>query len=106
MSHINEDVHTRLDSDFFLSWNDTDMIILCWHIKAHVASLNLGWLIGKSHFDHRLTAVRTTWKVHSSLVDYLAQVINAKNCPTTFLLHFSIGMGSYDHHAKYQGVFP
>ena len=23
-----------------------------------------------------------------------------------FLLHFSIGMGSYDHHAKYQGVFP
>ena len=22
-----------------------------------------------------------------------------------FLLHFSIGMGSYDHHAKYQGVF-
>ena len=23
-----------------------------------------------------------------------------------FLLHFSIGMGSYDHHAKYQGVLP
>ena len=23
-----------------------------------------------------------------------------------FLLHFPIGMGSYDHHAKYQGVFP
>ena len=23
-----------------------------------------------------------------------------------FLLHFLIGMGSYDHHAKYQGVFP
>ena len=23
-----------------------------------------------------------------------------------FLLHFSIGMSSYDHHAKYQGVFP
>ena len=22
-----------------------------------------------------------------------------------FLLHFPIGMGSYDHHAKYQGVF-
>ena len=22
------------------------------------------------------------------------------------LLHFPIGMGSYDHHAKYQGVFP
>ena len=51
MSHINEDVRTRLDSDFFLSWNDTDMIILCWHIKAHVDSLNLGWLIGKRHFN-------------------------------------------------------
>ena len=23
-----------------------------------------------------------------------------------FLLHFPIGMGSYDHHARYQGVFP
>ena len=23
-----------------------------------------------------------------------------------FLLHFPIGMGSYDYHAKYQGVFP
>ena len=23
-----------------------------------------------------------------------------------FLLHFTIDMGSYDHHAKYQGVFP
>ena len=23
-----------------------------------------------------------------------------------FLLHFPIGMGFYDHHAKYQGVFP
>ena len=23
-----------------------------------------------------------------------------------FLLHFPIGMGSYDHQAKYQGVFP
>ena len=23
-----------------------------------------------------------------------------------FLLHFPLGMGSYDHHAKYQGVFP
>ena len=23
-----------------------------------------------------------------------------------FLLHFSIGMGSYDHLTKYQGVFP
>ena len=36
---------------------------------------------------------------HSSLVDYLAQVIYAKNYPP-------IGMGSYDHHAKYQDVFP
>ena len=23
-----------------------------------------------------------------------------------FLLHVSVGMGFYDHHAKYQGVFP
>ena len=37
---------------------------------------------------------------HSSLVDYLAQLSHH------FLLHFPIGMGSYDHQAKYQGVFP
>ena len=43
---------------------------------------------------------------HSSLVDYLAQVINVKKLSHYFLLHSSIGMGSYDHHAKYQGVFP
>ena len=27
---------------------------------------------------------------HSSLVDYLAQVINAKNCPTTFYCIFQL----------------
>jgi hypothetical protein len=43
---------------------------------------------------------------HSSLVDYLAQVIYAKKLSHHFLLHFPIGMGSYDHHTKYQGVFP
>ena len=43
---------------------------------------------------------------HSTLVDYLAQVIYAKNCPTTLYCIFLIGMGSNDHHAKYQGVFP
>ena len=48
---------------------------------------------------------------HSSLVDYLAQVIfrssdMCKKLSHHFLLHFSIGMGSCDHHAKYQGVFP
>ena len=42
---------------------------------------------------------------HSSLVDYLAQVIYAKKLSHHFLLHFPIGMGSYDHHAKNQGVF-
>ena len=42
----------------------------------------------------------------SSLVEYLAQVIYAKKCLNTFLLHFPIGMSPYDHHAKYQGVFP
>ena len=30
----------------------------------------------------------------------------SKKLPHHFLLHFPIGMGSYDHHAKYQGVFP
>ena len=47
---------------------------------------------------------------HRSLVDYLAQVIYAKNCPTTFywifqLVWVPISTGSYDHQAKYQGVF-
>ena len=44
------------------------------------------------------------WK-HSSLVDYLAQVIYAKKLSHHFLLHFPIGIGSYVHRAKYQGVF-
>ena len=43
---------------------------------------------------------------HSSLVDYFAQVIYAKKLSHQFLLYFPIGMGSYDHHAYYQGVFP
>ena len=30
----------------------------------------------------------------------------SKKLSHPFLLHFPIGMGSYDHHAKYQGVFP
>ena len=43
----------------------------------------------------------------SSLVDYLAQVIYVcKKLSYHFLLHFPIGMSPYDHHAKYQGVFP
>ena len=42
---------------------------------------------------------------HSSLIDYLAQVILGKKLSQHFLLHFPIGVGSYDHHAKYQGVF-
>ena len=29
-----------------------------------------------------------------------------KKLSQNFLLHFSIGMGSYDHHTTYQGVFP
>ena len=29
----------------------------------------------------------------------------SKKLSHLFLLHFPIGMGSYDHHAKYQGVF-
>ena len=44
-------------------------------------------------------------KLHSSLVDHLAQVIYAKKLFHHFSLHFPIGMGSYDYHAKYQGVF-
>ena len=48
----------------------------------------------------------STYKSHSSLVDYLAQVIRYKQKTVPpLLLHFPIGMGSYDHHAKYQGVF-
>ena len=63
--------------------------------------------------------------IQSSL-DNSAQLIYAKNYPTTFYCIFqwrpgiavsvtqvfsslspvSIGMGSYDHHEKYQGVFP
>ena len=30
----------------------------------------------------------------------------SKKLSLHFLLHFPVGMGSYDHHAKYQGVFP
>ena len=42
-----------------------------------------------------------------TMVDYLAQMIYlCKKLSHHFLLHFPIGIGSYDHHAKYQGVFP
>ena len=48
----------------------------------------------------------TTCSVHSSLDVYLAQVIYvSKKLSHHFLLHFPIGMGSNDHHVKYQGVF-
>ena len=30
----------------------------------------------------------------------------SKKLSNHFLLHFPIGIGSYDHHPKYQGVFP
>ena len=39
------------------------------------------------------TLFRPSYSDHSSLVDYLAQV------PPLFI---SIGMGSYDHHTRYQ----
>ena len=49
---------------------------------------------------------RWYWRPHSSLVEYLAQVIYAKNCPPFFYCIFQLVLtGSYDHHAKYQGVF-
>ena len=35
---------------------------------------------------------------------FISSDMSKKNYPTTFL-HFLIGMGSFDHHAKYQGVF-
>ena len=54
----------------------------------------------------KFLCVLNTLLHHSSLVDYLSQVIYAKKLSHHFLLHFPIGMGSYDHHAKYQGVFP
>ena len=37
----------------------------------------------------RVTGCRL-WSLHSSLVDYLAQVIYAKNCPTTFYCIFQL----------------
>ena len=42
---------------------------------------------------------------HSSLVNYLARVINVKKSFQPILLHFSFGVGTYAYHAKYQGVF-
>ena len=62
------------------------------------------------------------WEGHSKCVKFLLDKVsidtsqlpgrlfspsdNCKKLSHNFLLHFSIGMGSYDHHAKYQGVFP
>ena len=37
-----------------------------------------------------LKSLSTTSSMHSSLVDYLAQVIDAKNCPTTFYCIFQL----------------
>ena len=58
------------------------------------------------NLDSKAPSIGTLLAYHSSLEDYLAQVTYAKNCPTTFYCIFQIGMGSYDHRAKYQGVFP
>ena len=59
---------------------------------------------GWPHWDEIIS--EGAFLFHSSLVDYLAQVIHSKKLSHHLLLHFPIGMGSYDHHAKYQGVFP
>jgi hypothetical protein len=47
-------------------------------------------------------------KLLSSLVDYLLFSPSdiCKELSHHFLFYFSIGMGSYDHPAKYQCVFP
>ena len=42
---------------------------------------------------------------HNSLVDYLALSDISKKLSHHILVHFPIGIGSYDCHKEYQGVF-
>ena len=43
---------------------------------------------------------------HSTLVDYLAQVLNEKKTIPANFIALSFDMGTCNHKAKYQGVFP
>ena len=71
--------------------------------------LNLCWpfvMFMRKVFSEVKVHRQMMFSAYPSLVDYLAQVKNAKKLSHHFLLHFLIGIGSYDHHTKYQGVFP
>ena len=67
------------------------------------------WILSINQLYVELGLLGTKWTTKTRdlhTVPYLAQVIYAKKLSQHFLLHFPIGIGSYDHHAKYQGVFP
>ena len=83
-------------------------------------------VFSKSHLLHKFSllvtkiglqtgATETNWSHAIAVVlkPYMTQLPGRLFSPSDiskklshhFLLHFPIGMGSYDHHAKYQGVF-
>ena len=71
---------------------------------------------GRNYEDHRPTSLRSlidtkrSFRERSLFISQLPGRLfspsdKSKTLSHHFLLHFLIGMGSYDHHAKYQGVF-
>ena len=76
-----------------LQWTKISRIVCTRYLKSSFQSISL-------------TPVSKKMKVHSISHSFLFSPSDIrKKLSHHFLLHFSIGMGSYDHHTKYQGVF-
>ena len=69
------------------------LVFLWWKVCTCTEKLNCakcnGLQILLNFLDINLEKVLHSSNVHSSLVDYLTQLIYAKNCPTTFFAFFN-----------------
>ena len=78
----------------------------------HVRGARLSFPSGHSSFAFQAAAftvlyLQTKYCTTTQLPGTLfCQSEICKKLSHHFLLHFTYGMGSYDHHGKYQGVFP
>ena len=88
--------------DFLLCWLNSELLVIEFHAKLRDLILL-----------HLETKILTYPSAASQPEPQEAQLPGRLFSPSDiskklahhFLLHFPIGMGSYDHHAKYQGVF-
>ena len=86
----------------------------CVKKKKKVYGRNVKSRTGKSLLEAPIQLTQNMTKKCSLIYQFSTQLPGRIFSPSDiwkklshhFLLHFPIGMGSYDHHAKYQGVFP